>query len=170
MGGKLTFHFVLYKCLACAHILINQKLIEMNNDSYGLVLKTVSSLKKYSQQEKRKVISEKVKCFICISWVPYVYVCVCFSYVWLFTTPWTVACQPPLSMRFPRQEYWIRLPPPTRGDLPDQWLNLCLLRLLHWQADSLPVAPPGKPLEYHEGSLFLCSTSLHIRTFLPFSL
>ena len=37
-------------------------------------------------------------------------------------------------------------------------------------ADSLPLAPPGKPLEYHEGSLFLCSTSLHIRTFLPFSL
>ena len=23
--------------------------------------------------------------------------------------------------------------------------NLCLLRLLHWQVDSLPLAPPGKP-------------------------
>ena len=97
------------------------------------------------------------------------YLCV-LRCVWLFATPWAVACQPPLSMRFPRQEYWIRLPPPTRGDLPDQGLNLCLLRLLHWQTDSLPLAPPGKPLEDHEGSLFLCSTSRHIRTFLPFSL
>ena len=34
---------------------INQKLIEINNDSYGLVLKTVSSLEKYNQQEKKKL-------------------------------------------------------------------------------------------------------------------
>ena len=25
-------------------------------------------------------------------------------------TPWTIACQAPLPMRFPRQEYWIELP------------------------------------------------------------
>ena len=30
----------------------------------------------------------------------------CFSYVWLFTTPWTVTHQAPLSMGFSRQEYW----------------------------------------------------------------
>ena len=30
-----------------------------------------------------------------------------------FSTPWTVACQAPLSMGFPRQEYWSRLPFPT---------------------------------------------------------
>ena len=29
-----------------------------------------------------------------------------FSSVQLFATPWTVACQAPLSMGFPRQEYW----------------------------------------------------------------
>ena len=28
-----------------------------------------------------------------------------------------------------------------------QGLNLCLLCLLHWQAGSLPLAPPGKPRE-----------------------
>ena len=33
--------------------------------------------------------------------------------------PWTVACQAPLSMRFPRQEYWSELPFPPPGDLPD---------------------------------------------------
>ena len=32
---------------------------------------------------------------------------------------WTVACQAPLSMGFPRQEYWSRLPFPPLGDLPD---------------------------------------------------
>ena len=34
-------------------------------------------------------------------------------------TPWTVAHQVPLSMRFSRQEYWIRLPFPSPGDLPN---------------------------------------------------
>ena len=29
----------------------------------------------------------------------------CFSHVRLFATPWTVACQAPLSMGFSRQEY-----------------------------------------------------------------
>ena len=41
------------------------------------------------------------------------------SHVQLFVTPWTVAHQAPLSMRFPRQEYWSGLPCPTRGDLPN---------------------------------------------------
>ena len=34
-------------------------------------------------------------------------------------TPWTVACQNPLSMGFSRQEYWSGLPLPSPGDLPD---------------------------------------------------
>ena len=33
--------------------------------------------------------------------------------------PWTVACQTPLSMGFPRQEYWRGLPFPSPGDLPN---------------------------------------------------
>ena len=37
----------------------------------------------------------------------------------LFLTPWTVAHQAPLSIRFPRQEYWSGLPFPSPGDLPD---------------------------------------------------
>ena len=32
------------------------------------------------------------------------------------TTPWTVACQAPLSMGFSRQEYWNGLPFPSPGD------------------------------------------------------
>ena len=41
-----------------------------------------------------------------------------FSRVQLFSTPWTVAYQAPLSMGFSRQEYWSGLPSPPPGDLP----------------------------------------------------
>ena len=34
-------------------------------------------------------------------------------------TPRTVAAQAPLSIRFPRKEYWSGLPLPSPGDLPD---------------------------------------------------
>ena len=34
-------------------------------------------------------------------------------------TPWTVACQAPLSMGFFRQEYWSGLPLPSPGNLPN---------------------------------------------------
>ena len=47
-------------------------------------------------------------------------VCVCVHSVMSDSViPWTVACQAPLSMRFPRQEYWSGLPFPSPGDLPD---------------------------------------------------
>ena len=36
-----------------------------------------------------------------------------------FATPWTVACQAPLFMGFPGQEYWSELPFPSPGDLSD---------------------------------------------------
>ena len=36
-----------------------------------------------------------------------------------FLTPWTVACQVPLFMGFPRQEYWSGLPFPFPGNLSD---------------------------------------------------
>ena len=38
-------------------------------------------------------------------------------------TPWTGAHQAPLSLEFSRQEYWIGLPFPTPGDLPDPGMN-----------------------------------------------
>ena len=34
-------------------------------------------------------------------------------------TPWTVACQAPLSMGFSQQEYWSGLPFPSPEDLPN---------------------------------------------------
>ena len=53
----------------------------------------------------------------------YACVCVCvlshFSCVRLFEILWTIACQAPLSMGFPRQEFWSGLPCPPPGDLPE---------------------------------------------------
>ena len=81
---------------------------------------------------------------VCVCLCVWARVCVCtplraLSHVQLFVTPWTTtttACQAPLSMEFSRQEYWSRWPFPPPGDLPDPGLNLHLLYLLHWQADS----------------------------------
>ena len=68
-----------------------------------------------------------------------------FSHVQLFATLWTVAHQAPLSISFPRQEYWRRLPFPSPGGLPNPGIGPHLLSLLHWQVGSLPPEPPGKP-------------------------
>ena len=53
--------------------------------------------------------------------------------VQLFTTPWTVAYQAPLSMEFSRQEYWSGVPLPSPGDLPDPGIKP---RSLALQADT----------------------------------
>ena len=50
-------------------------------------------------------------------------------------TPWTVACQTPLSMEFSRQEYWSGLSFPSPGDLPNPGIEP---RSSVLQADSLP--------------------------------
>ena len=47
-----------------------------------------------------------------------VHVCLVLSHIWLFATPWTVACQAPLSMGFSRQEHWSGLSFPPPGDPP----------------------------------------------------
>ena len=57
-----------------------------------------------------------------------------------FAIPWTVACQVPLSMRFPRQEYSSGLPFPSLRIFWMQGLNLCFP---HWQAESLLLSHPS---------------------------
>ena len=57
-----------------------------------------------------------------------------------FATPWTVAHQAPLSMRFPRQEYWSGFPFPSTGNLPDPGIEPASPIL---QANSLPLSDQG---------------------------
>ena len=56
---------------------------------------------------------------VCVCVCVCVYVCESLSHIWLFATPWTIAHQALLSMGFSRQEYWMRLPLPSSGHLPD---------------------------------------------------
>ena len=60
-----------------------------------------------------------------------------------FVNPWTVVHLTSLTTGFSRRECWSRLPCPPPGELPAT--NLHPLRLLHWQADSLQLVPPGSP-------------------------
>ena len=54
-----------------------------------------------------------------------------------FETSWAVACQAPLSMCFPREEYWNGLLFPSPGDLPDPEKEPMSPSL---QADYLPLS------------------------------
>ena len=57
---------------------------------------------------------------------------------------------------FSRQEFWSDLPRPPPGDLPHSGLNLRLLHLLHWQADSLPpryLESPILNIQFSSGQL-----------------
>ena len=59
-------------------------------------------------------------------------------------TPWTVACQAPLSVGFSRQNYWSVLPFPSPVDLPNPGIKP---KSPARQADSLPTELQGKPCE-----------------------
>ena len=74
------------------------------------------------------------------------YVCAkTLHHVWSFATLWTIA-HLALSMGFSRQESWSGVPFPTPAIFPTKGSNLRLLHLLHWQVGSLPLSPPGEPV------------------------
>ena len=60
--------------------------------------------------------------------------------------PWTVACQTPLSMGFPRKEYWRGLPFPSPGDLP----NLEIERVFYLSCRQIlyPLSHQGSPSHF----------------------
>ena len=67
------------------------------------------------------------------------------SRVPLFVTPWTVACQVPLSMEFSSQEYWSGLSFPAPGDLPHTGIEPMSLVSPALADRFFTTAPPGKP-------------------------
>ena len=56
-----------------------------------------------------------------------------------------IACQAPMSMGFPRQEYWSGLLFPPPGDLSDQGIEPESPALPALQVNTLPTEPLGKP-------------------------
>ena len=65
------------------------------------------------------------------------------SLVQLFATPRTVTCQVPLPVGFSRQAYWIGLPFPPPGDLPDPGIEPKSLALA---VEFFTTKPPRKHL------------------------
>ena len=57
-------------------------------------------------------------------------------------TQWTVTRQAPLSMGFPKQEYWSGLPFPSPGTLPTPGIELASPALA---SRFFTTEPPGKP-------------------------
>ena len=64
-------------------------------------------------------------------------------------TPWSVARQAPLSMGFPRQEYWSGLACPPPGDLPDPGIEPTSPGLI---GGFFTIEPPGKPAHTGQGT------------------
>ena len=92
----------------------------------------------------------------------------CAPVLMISVTPWAGALQAPLSMGLSRQEYWSGLPcpPPSRGSSRPGDQTCASSIQLHWQAGSLPPAPPGKPeigahpvLIHHPGTQAIPRTS-----------
>ena len=60
-------------------------------------------------------------------------------------TPWNVARQAPLFMRFSRQEYWSGLPFPPPVDLPDPGIEQASPVSPTLAGGFSTTEPPGKP-------------------------
>ena len=59
----------------------------------------------------------------------------------------TAACQAPLSMGFPRQEYWSGLPFPSPGDLSDPGIEPTSPVSSAVAGRFFTTEPPGKPIK-----------------------
>ena len=68
-------------------------------------------------------------------------------HVQLLATPWTTACQAPLSVGFPREEYWSGLWFPPPGDLPDTGIEPMSPASAVLAGRFLPLAPSGNPTQ-----------------------
>ena len=61
----------------------------------------------------------------------------------VFAILWTEACQAPLSLGLPRQDYWIGWRFPSPGDLPNPGIDPESLVSPAWRGDSLPLSHQG---------------------------
>ena len=68
-----------------------------------------------------------------------------------FVTLWTIACQAPMSMGFPKkEEYWSRLPFPSPGELPDARTEP---RFPALESGLFTTEPPGNMYTYESQSV-----------------
>ena len=74
-----------------------------------------------------------------------------FSHIQFSVTLWTVACQAPPSMDFPKPDYWSGLPFPIPGDLPDAGIEPMSPESPALAGRFFIIVPPGKPLSMSPG-------------------
>ena len=92
-----------------------------------------------------------------------------FSPVQFFAILWTIAPPPRLLCPWdsPGKNPGVGCHALLQGIFPTQGSNLHLLRLLHWLADSVPVAPPGKSIHVHlliKAIVLYCRLSFRAQT------
>ena len=81
------------------------------------------------------------------------YACMCaqlFQSCSTLCDTWTLACQDPMSMKFPRQENWSVLPFPPPGDVLDPGIEPKSPASPALQVDSLMLEPLGKPNKWYK--------------------
>ena len=78
------------------------------------------------------------------------------SCVRLLATLWAVVHEAPLSMGFPRQEYWSGLPFLTPGDLLDPGIKPASLVFPALVGGFFTTEPPGKPSEIYNIYVISC--------------
>ena len=71
--------------------------------------------------------------------------CTLTQHVQLFVTPWIVIHQAPLSIGFPKQEYWSGLPFSSPGDLPEPGIKP-ISASSTLTGRFFTTEPPGKPV------------------------
>ena len=96
---------------------------------------------------------------VCARACVFLCVCVCFPVMSDSVTSQTIACQTPLSMGFPRQEYWSGLPCPLPGDLLDPRIKS---RCPALQPESLPSEPPGKDTKNSDNTIKKDISQIHM--------
>ena len=93
-------------------------------------------------------------------------VCV-LSHVPHSATPWTVACQPPLSLGFPSQEYWSGLPFTPLGDPHAPGIEPGSPVAPAFQVYSLPLSHHGSPIfQSYKCIIFIAYISQYFKFFL----
>ena len=75
-----------------------------------------------------------------------------------YATPWTIVCQAPIFMGFPRQVYWSGRPFPSPGDLPDPGMEPMSPALA---GRFFTTEPRGKP-KYEVTHMYFCTYPLSV--------
>ena len=108
----------------------------------GLVHLYISAPQYLGRLNRRQVVAHVSRDPLCV--------CVCaqsLNSVRLFSTPWTVACQAPLSMGFPSKNTGVCCHFLLQGNLPNPGMQPEAPKLPHWQAGSLLLSHWGSPRE-----------------------